>query len=80
MAKAVFRARISRIPQYQQNGQIPHRNWLMPEEKSTILAYQLSHPREGYRRLSFMMLDEDVVATSPSTVYRLLKANDRLGR
>lgn len=63
-----------------QNGQIPRRNWLTPEEKGAILAYQLSHPQQGYRRLSFMMLDEDVVATSPSTVYRLLKANGRLDR
>ena len=64
----------------QQNGQIPRRNWLTPQEKDAILRYQLAHPKEGYRRLAFMMLDEDVVATSPSTVYRLLKANDRLGR
>ena len=28
---------------------------------------------EGYRRLSFMMLDEDIAAVSPSTVYRILK-------
>ena len=27
---------------------------------------------EGYRRLTFMMLDEDIVAISPSSVYRVL--------
>jgi len=64
----------------QHNGEVPHGNWLTPAEKVAILAYQAAHPQEGYRRLTFMMLDEDVVATSPSTVYRLLKAHDRLGR
>jgi hypothetical protein len=28
---------------------------------------------EGYRRMTFMMLDADVVAVSPTTVYRVLK-------
>lgn len=35
---------------------------------------------EGYRCLSFMMLDADVVACSPSTVYRVLKAAGLLQR
>lgn len=35
---------------------------------------------EGYRRLAFMMLDDDVAAASPTTVYRVLKSADRLGR
>lgn len=64
----------------QHNGQVPRHNWLTPEEKEAILAYQAMHPQEGYRRLTFMMLDEDVVATSPSTVYRLLKVHNRLAR
>ena len=62
------------------NGQIPCRNWLTPKEKTAILDYQQAHSQEGYRRLSYMMLDADVAATSPSTVYRLLKVNDRLSR
>jgi putative transposase len=33
---------------------------------------------EGYRRLAYMMLDADVVAVSPSSVYRVLKAAGRL--
>jgi transposase InsO family protein len=64
----------------QHNGQVPRNNWLTPEEQEAILTYQATHPQEGYRRLTFMMLDEDVVATSPSTVYRLLKAHNRLAR
>lgn len=32
------------------------------------------HPLEEYRRLAFMMIDADVVAASPSSVYRELRA------
>ena len=32
-----------------------------------------SIPLEGYRRMTFMMLDADVVACSPASVYRVLK-------
>jgi transposase InsO family protein len=35
---------------------------------------------EGYRRLTFMMLDADVVAVSPSSAYRVLKRAGRLDR
>ena len=42
------------------------------------------YPLEGYRRLAFMMLDRNLVAVSPSTVYRVLKAagllQDRFSR
>jgi len=35
---------------------------------------------EGYRRLTFMMLDQDIVAVSPSSVYRVLKKANLLRR
>ncbi|MCP4600156.1 MAG: transposase family protein, partial [Proteobacteria bacterium] len=38
------------------------------------MDYYREHPNEGYRRLAYMMLDGDVVAVSPSIVYRALKA------
>ena len=38
-----------------------------------ILDFHAGHPLEGYRRLAFMMLDADVVAVSPSSVYRVLR-------
>lgn len=38
------------------------------------------HPLEGYRRLTFMMLDANVVCVSPSTTYRVLSAAGRLDR
>ena len=35
---------------------------------------------DGYRRLTFMMLDADVVAVSPPTVYRVLKQAGLMGQ
>ena len=62
------------------NGQVPRDFWLGEWEKQAILDFHDRHPLEGYRRLTFMMLDEDVVAVSPSSVYRVLKAAARLDR
>ena len=39
-----------------------------------------SNPLEGYRRLTFMMLDADVVAVSPSSVWRVLQRAGLLSR
>jgi transposase InsO family protein len=60
------------------NGQIPRDFWLQEWEQRAILDFHDRHPLEGYRRLTFMMLDDDVVAVSPSTVYRTLKTAGRL--
>jgi transposase InsO family protein len=62
------------------NGRMPRDGWLAEWEKQAILDYHDRHPLEGYRRLAFMMLDDDVVAVSPSSVYRVLKAAGRLDR
>ena len=51
------------------NAPVPRDWWLEDWEKRAILDYQQQHPLEGYRRLTFMMLDDDVVAVSPSSVY-----------
>ena len=55
------------------NGKIPRDHWLADDEKKAIIAYHDAHPLDGYRRLSFMMLDDDVAAASPSSVYRVLR-------
>jgi hypothetical protein len=62
------------------NGWIPRDFWLEPWEKKAIIAFYLCHPKEGYRRLSFMMLDADLVAVSPSSTYRVLRAAGLLQR
>ena len=62
------------------NGKIPRDHWLEPDERQAIVDFHDRHPLEGYRRLTFMMLDQDVVAVSPSSVYRVLRAAGRLDR
>jgi transposase InsO family protein len=54
------------------NHWIPRDFWLDAWEKEAIIGFFLTHPDEGYRRLAFMMLDQDVVAVSPTSVYRVL--------
>jgi transposase InsO family protein len=62
------------------NGKIPRDWWLEDWEKQAIIDFHDKHPLEGYRRLTFMMLDEDIVAVSPSSTYRVLKTAGRLDR
>lgn len=62
------------------NALIPRDFWLEDWEKQAIINFHLEYPQEGYRRLTFMMLDRDVVAVSPSSVYRVLSAADLLRR
>lgn len=62
------------------NGRVPRDHWLTPIERQAILDYQEGHPLDGYRRLTYMMIDADIVAASPSTVHRVLHAAGRLDR
>ena len=55
------------------NGAIPRDFWMEDWEKQAILNFHHANPLKGYRRLTFMMLDADVVAVSPSSVYRVLR-------
>jgi putative transposase len=63
----------------QHNASIPRDFWLEDWEKAAIRAFHDRYPLEGYRRLAYMMLDAEVVAVSPSSVYRVLKAAGWLG-
>jgi len=62
------------------NSHIPRDGWLDAWEKQAIVDFHRRFPLEGYRRLAFMMLDQDVVAVSPSSVYRVLKGAGLLDR
>lgn len=55
------------------NHWIPRDSWLTFGERQAIMDYYHQHPLEGYRRLTYMMMDDDLVAASPSSVYRVLK-------
>lgn len=52
----------------------------LPEEEESVRQFALEHPQDGYRRLSWMMVDEDVAYLSPSSVYRILDKFDLLCR
>jgi transposase InsO family protein len=62
------------------NGLVPRDFWVEPWEKQAIIDFHDKNPLEGYRRLTFMMLDQGIVAVSPSTTYRVLSAAGRLDR
>lgn len=62
------------------NALIPRDFWLEDREKQEIIKFHLNYPLEGYRRLTFMMLDQNIVAVSPSSVYRVLSAAGLLKR
>ncbi|MHC4215748.1 MAG: IS3 family transposase [Planctomycetota bacterium] len=54
------------------NAWIPRDFWLTDYERQAVIDYYHDNPLEGYRRLCYMMIDADVVAVSPSSVYRVL--------
>jgi transposase InsO family protein len=54
------------------NAPIPRDFWLEDWEREAIINFYLENPQEGYRRLTFMMLDRDLVAVSPATTWRVL--------
>ena len=53
---------------------------ILAEEKAAVIAYALAHPKDGYRRLAWQMVDADVAYVSPSSVYRILDDADLLSR
>lgn len=65
-----WKARYGKVNEH--NSWIPRDHWLEEWEKKAIIDFHHENPLEGYRRLTFMMLDRDVVATSPSSVWRVL--------
>jgi len=62
------------------NHWIPRDFWLEDWEKQAIVKFFWDHPGQGYRRLTYMMLDADIVAVSPSSVYRVLSRAGLLKR
>lgn len=62
------------------NCHVPRDNWVTVDEKAAIVAFHDQFPLEGYRRLTFMMIDLDVAYVAPATTYRILKAAGRLDR
>ena len=73
-----WRQRYGRVNEH--NGWVPRDFWLESWEKEAIIGFHWKNPLEGYRRLTFMMLDAEVVAVSPSSVWRVLQQAGLLSR
>jgi transposase InsO family protein len=55
------------------NGHIPREHWLTPAEMRAITGYCGSRMELGYRTLCWQMVDADIAAASPASVYNVLK-------
>ncbi len=73
-----WKARYGRVNEH--NALVPRDHWLTAAEIDSILRFHAQHPLDGYRRLTYMMMDRDVVAVSPSSVYRVLRKAGVLDR
>jgi transposase InsO family protein len=62
------------------NASIPRDFWLEEWERDAIIRFCIENPFEGYRRLTFMMLDRDIVAVSPTSTWRVLSKAGLLDR
>ncbi|MCA9186151.1 MAG: transposase family protein, partial [Planctomycetales bacterium] len=65
---------------FEHNGWIPRDHWLEDWEKQAIIKFHFDNPLNGYRRLTYMMLDANIVAVSAASVYRVLSDAGLLGR
>jgi hypothetical protein len=65
-----WRERYGKVNEH--NRWVPRDFWLEDWEKQAIIVFHQKNPLEGYRRLTFMMLDADIVAVSPASVWRVL--------
>ena len=52
----------------------------LAEEEEAVVSFALAHPRDGYRRLAWMMVDAGVAFLRPSAVYGVLDRHDMLYR
>jgi transposase InsO family protein len=73
-----WRRRYGKVNEH--NAWVPRDHWLTEDEKRKIIAFAHDHPLDGYRRQTFMMLDADVVAASPTSVWRVLHQAGLLAR
>src|SRR6266446_1226743 len=70
--KAACGGRQAHLRHNEHNGWVPRDFWLEDWEKPAIIGFHLKNPLEGYQRLTLMMLDPDIVAVGPTSVWRVL--------
>ncbi len=54
------------------NGLIPKEHQISDAECERIIGFYKQNSLEGYRRLSYLMIDSDAAYVAPSTTYRVL--------
>jgi putative transposase len=65
----------------QHNGLVPRDHQLLPQEREAIIkGFHETCPYEGYRSLTYTLMDSDTVAASPATVYRILREEGLITR
>lgn len=69
------------------NGKMPRLNWILDSEKEAIINYAKENIaqngyclRDGYRVLAYEMIDKNICAVSPSSVWRVLSSAGLLNR
>lgn len=61
------------------NAPLPRDHWITAGERDAIIAFARQNPLDGYRNLTYMMLDQNAAAVSAATVYRVLKTVGIIG-
>ena len=73
VSKSKFHTWINRYGKANEhNAPIPRDFWLEEWERQAIIGFYHNNPLEGYRRVTFMMLDRNIVAVSPASTWRVL--------
>ena len=62
------------------NAWAPHDHWLADWEKQASIDFYPSHPDDGYRRVTDLMMDADIITASLGSVYRMLSQAGALRR
>ena len=73
-----WRRRYGRVNEH--NALVPRDHWIEPWERQAIIRFYLEHRTDGYRRVTFMMLDLTIVAVSPATTWRVLSREGLMRR
>ena len=73
-----WRRRYGKVNEH--NALVPRDHWIEDWERRAIIEFHAAHLTDGYRRITFMMLDAGIVAVSPATTWRVLSRAGLLKR
>lgn len=74
----MYRCQEQRLSDAKPVGNNPYS--LLDWEKEAICDFYIDYQQSGYHRITYTMIDQNIVYTSPSTVYRFLKSEGLLMR